>query len=169
MAMANPMWQWQTSIQAQFRYIKIALAPKVDYVTGTLPRTVEAGDLDGDGKPEMVTVNSISNTLSVFRNLLSDSASIISQLFTTANSDAANSLFTVYPNPASQFTLVKHPVTNTKAQVQLVDIAGRLVRTIIPSKNAAQTKVDVQGLVPGVYKLIWTDGAKTLTRTLLVK
>ena len=147
----------------------IALASKVDYATGSLPRTVVAGDLDGDGKPEMATVNSGSNTLSIFRNLLSDSALIMSRLFTTANSDAANDLFTVYPNPASQFTLVKHPVTNNNAHVQLVDVTGRLVRTIIPGKNAVQTKVDVQGLTPGVYKLLWSDGVRTLTRSLLVK
>lgn len=147
----------------------IALASKVDYATGSLPRTVVAGDLDGDGKPEMATVNSGSNTLSIFRNLLSDSAFIMSRLITAGISDADNDLFTVYPNPASQFTLVKHPVTNNNAHVQLVDVTGRLVRTIIAGKNAVQTKVVVQGLVPGVYKLVWSDGARTLTRTLLIE
>ena len=41
---------------------------KVDFTTGTTPRGVAIGDLDGDGKPDLAVTNASSATLSMFRN-----------------------------------------------------------------------------------------------------
>ena len=46
----------------------ISFATKVDYATGSSPRSVAIGDLDGDGKPDLAVANDVSNTVSVFRN-----------------------------------------------------------------------------------------------------
>ena len=45
-----------------------SFATKVDFTTGAGPAFVNIGDLDGDGKPEVVIANSGSNTVSVLRN-----------------------------------------------------------------------------------------------------
>jgi hypothetical protein len=42
--------------------------PKVDFTTGTNPRSVAIGDIDGDGKPDLAIANYSSNTVSVLRN-----------------------------------------------------------------------------------------------------
>ncbi len=42
--------------------------PKVDFATGALPYGVATGDLDGDGKADLVTANFNDNTISVLRN-----------------------------------------------------------------------------------------------------
>ncbi len=42
--------------------------PKFDIGTGTLPYAVAFGDLDNDGKPDMIVCNTGSNTISVYRN-----------------------------------------------------------------------------------------------------
>ncbi len=46
----------------------ISFAAKVEFGTGASPKSVSIGDIDGDGKPDLVVTNSGSNTVSVFRN-----------------------------------------------------------------------------------------------------
>ena len=45
-----------------------SFAMKVDYTTETFPQSVAIGDLDGDGKPDLVVAN-YGNTVSVLRNI----------------------------------------------------------------------------------------------------
>ncbi len=46
----------------------ISFAAKIDFAAGDWPNHVQLGDLDGDGKMEMVVVNGNSSNMSVFRN-----------------------------------------------------------------------------------------------------
>ncbi|MCX6132220.1 MAG: FG-GAP-like repeat-containing protein [Ignavibacteriales bacterium] len=46
----------------------VAFASKLDIATGTTPLYLAIGDIDGDGKPDLVVPNYGSNTMSVFRN-----------------------------------------------------------------------------------------------------
>ncbi len=67
-------------------------SPKVDFATSSAPIKVKVCDIDGDGKPDVIVVNSTSNTISVYRNI-STSGSI------TAASFAAKVDFTTNPSP----------------------------------------------------------------------
>lgn len=46
----------------------LSFASKIDYNTGIEPSSVAIGDLDGDGKPELIITNYSSSFISVFRN-----------------------------------------------------------------------------------------------------
>jgi FG-GAP-like repeat/Secretion system C-terminal sorting domain/Bacterial Ig-like domain (group 2) len=59
-----------------------SLATKVDFATGAVPCNVAMGDIDGDSKPDLITANYNSNTVSVLRNIAS-SGSFTSGSFAT--------------------------------------------------------------------------------------
>ncbi len=46
----------------------VSFATKVDFTTGLFPISVAIGDVDGDGKPDIVVTNYSSGSISVFRN-----------------------------------------------------------------------------------------------------
>jgi hypothetical protein len=49
-----------------------SFASKVDFTTGNYDTYASVADLDGDGKPELVAVNTILNTVSILRNKIAD-------------------------------------------------------------------------------------------------
>ena len=46
----------------------VTLAAQTDFATGSQPVSVTAADLNGDGKPDLIVANVISNTVSVLLN-----------------------------------------------------------------------------------------------------
>jgi hypothetical protein len=46
-----------------------SFAPKVDFPSGKGPSCIASGDMDGDGKPDIISVNDTSNTVAVLRNV----------------------------------------------------------------------------------------------------
>ena len=59
-----------------------SFAAKVDFATGSGPRSVSIGDINGDGKPDLAVANSTGPSVSVFRNT-STSGTITSGSFAT--------------------------------------------------------------------------------------
>src|SRR5215203_2015265 len=55
-------------ISAKTTAQSITYKPKLDFATGGDPYINAIGDIDGDGKPDIVVANSTSNTISVLRN-----------------------------------------------------------------------------------------------------
>ena len=60
----------------------LTLSAKVDFTTGTSPRSAAIGDIDGDGKSDLILANNNSNTMSVYRNT-STSGTIDANSFAT--------------------------------------------------------------------------------------
>lgn len=60
----------------------ISFASKLDYTTGSYPRSIALGDLNGDGKLDMAIANNNSRSVSIFRN-----TSVIGTISFTAKVD----------------------------------------------------------------------------------
>lgn len=74
----------------------------------------------------------------------------------------------VYPNPAQNYLVIEHPATSKSAYIQCIDISGRIVKTVSVKRNETKTKLDSENLSGGVYKISWTDGTNSLSRTIMI-
>lgn len=62
-----------------------SLAARLDFATGSNPYGVAIGDLDGDGRPDIVVANSGGQTLSIYRNVTPSRPFITSQPVSSTN------------------------------------------------------------------------------------
>ncbi len=75
----------------------------------------------------------------------------------------------LYPNPVIYgFTYVSIPDAGSNSEFQVLDMAGKAMKTQLVDAGLSQVRVDMSGLLPGVYKLIWTNGSKSAFQTVLV-
>jgi hypothetical protein len=86
------------------------------------------------------------------------------------NPGSNNSLeLLVSPNPSEDEILITHPSSFKNTSLRFVDILGREIKMLTPLRNSRQTRTNVKTFMPGIYRIIWTDGTRILTRTLMVK
>ncbi|TRX71719.1 T9SS type A sorting domain-containing protein [Carboxylicivirga sp. M1479] len=88
------------------------------------------------------------------------------KVVSTPASLAENALrIELYPNPVSDFLILKGVDMDKKHFISLFDAKGRLV-----SKNELQTsKIDVSSLSPGSYYLLLTNNNQVVFKNLLIK
>jgi hypothetical protein len=75
----------------------------------------------------------------------------------------------LYPNPVIYgFTYVTVPDPGSNSQFQVLDMVGKVMKTELVDAGTPQARVDMSGLIPGVYKLVWSNGSKYAYQTVLV-
>jgi len=74
----------------------------------------------------------------------------------------------LYPNPAIGRIFVTVPATWLPSRFLLADAAGQVVLTVPVSPGVQQVIIPVGRFNKGVYKLMWTNGQNTATRTILI-
>lgn len=136
----------------------IALQSAANYSTGTDPVRVVAGDLNGDGKPDLVTANRLTNLftsrggLYILYNLLAETPATPEE----PAEEASRLTVTAGPNPFTTSITVKVQTAVEKVKLQLVDRNGVIVQTWEYATLPAGASVNVTrpGLQPGIYYLV---------------
>ncbi|MEP6724194.1 MAG: T9SS type A sorting domain-containing protein [Bacteroidota bacterium] len=81
----------------------------------------------------------------------------------------ANSLvFTLSPNPTSEFVLIKMPPVTKIANIKLIDMSGRMVQKFLVQASITQIKLNLKGLTAGSYKIVFDDGTNIIVKTLII-
>jgi hypothetical protein len=75
----------------------------------------------------------------------------------------------VYPNPVKYgFFLVDLPDISKASQFRLTDLNGRVIQKITVPAGQAQLRINVPGVIPGTYSLLWTNGVRTAVVIVLI-
>jgi len=76
---------------------------------------------------------------------------------------------TVGPNPAHGYVFVNHAATTNPATISLVDQSGRVIRSMQVSHLSSRTRLELEGVQPGAYTIVWKGDNTTLSRIVIVQ
>ncbi|WP_276481256.1 FG-GAP-like repeat-containing protein [Paraflavitalea pollutisoli] len=73
------------------------------------------------------------------------------------------------PNPATDFVVVQHAVSDGKAMIRIVDMHGKTIRSVRIGANQLQTRLPLAGIPKGPYTLALEQGGERLSQLLIVR
>ena len=141
---------------------KILFAPRIDYRIATQPGYVGAGDMDGDGKPEVIVLT--NNTALVFRNTVSTAGVVLPTVSTSAASSITSTTATlngtVNPNGVATTTWFEWGTSTT-----LATYSATPTQSIGKGSSSVSISAALTGLVLGStynYRAVGQDSAGTV-------
>ena len=144
-------------------------APKVDFTTATGSFGIAVCDIDGDGKPDIVFTNFVSNTVSVLRNTVTASTEVDDN---NLNKPISYALRQNFPNPFNPTTSISFALpTRSFVSLKVFDVLGREVSTIVCGELQAGTYTrqwNAANLASGVYFYRLQAGTYSDTKKLLL-
>ena len=115
----------------------VSFAAKQDFTTGSGPRSVSIGDLDGDGKPDLAVANSNSNSVSVLKN--TEGALTMTSPSATSIVSGATVNIAFTSTMASTYTWIATDNPNTSGESLTIQNSSTLSNTIINNTASVQT------------------------------
>ena len=76
-------------------------------------------------------------------------------------SSSINNSVSIYPNPASTFITIKHPIAVAKTVIEVLSLDGRKISAFTPKVASTQSVVNVSKLLPGSYLLRFKNSEAT--------
>jgi hypothetical protein len=116
---------------------------EVDYGVGRNPNGMAVADVNQDGKPDVVTANSLSKDVSVLLNIGSPPVSFVPP----PPMEAANIQIRAWPSPFQASTHIEYVLARpSQIQASIQDVTGRLIRIVETGLS-----------LPGAHAFLW-DG-----------
>ncbi|MBC7628453.1 T9SS type A sorting domain-containing protein [Ferruginibacter sp.] len=84
-------------------------------------------------------------------------------------SSVDNALITIFPNPAKAVVFVNLPVLTTDSKIKISDMAGRILQTIVVKKATSQIKLTTGNLPAGIYKFIYDDEEREVSKMMVIR
>jgi hypothetical protein len=104
-------------------------------------------------------------------SLIKKTSSCVSSTVDDLNAQAGTNLITNYPNPFQVSTTIKFESMGGHTLVQVFDVAGRLIKTLIDAETSIGTHTvsfENQGYGTGVYYARLQNGALQQVRAMLL-
>jgi len=125
--------------------------------------TMQAYDLNGDGKPEYLTGNALGG-LQMFSDVLWDSSNVLA-----VHDLRPDNNIMIYPNPAhGQFLCINQVGDWKNVQAELYNVLGERI-AVRYSASSNQLVFSTDGLSPGLYILHIAAGEQTINAKVLVQ
>ncbi|HSC52868.1 MAG TPA: DUF5018 domain-containing protein [Phnomibacter sp.] len=71
----------------------------------------------------------------------------------------------VYPNPAHASLQIEHALVNQKGVAQLLNLEGKVIRTVLLAAQSRTSTFNLTGIAPGMYMLrVETDGVSVMQK-----
>ena len=164
----NPLLQWQTANDGIISYYALERETSDN-------QFVVIATISPNGNDSIVHSYSFSDAghdpgINHYRLRMQDTTATYNYSSTIAVQPPGKAtILGIYPNPVIYgFTYVTVPDPSGNSLFQVLDMAGKAMKSQPVDAGIPQIRVDMSGLMPGVYKLIWTNGSKSAWQTVLV-
>jgi hypothetical protein len=162
----KPLLQWTTINDAGVAYY--AIERSVDSLEFNDIATVPSDSTGNIDYTYNFTDSAPKDGINYYRLKIQDTTAAFSYSPTVAV-QLLSTTMPVYPNPVKYgFFLVDLPDISKASQLRLTDQNGRVIQTISVPAGVTQRRINVPGLVPGTYSLLWTNGIRTAIDIVLI-
>lgn len=115
----------------------ISFATKIDFNVSTTPNFIAIGDIDLDGRPDIIAANQGSNTFSLLRNQNSDPKITSLTSATICNGDTV--IIPISSNIPATYTWIANDNPNTTGESLTIQTGDTLLNTITNNTSVVQT------------------------------
>jgi FG-GAP-like repeat/IPT/TIG domain len=162
----KPLLQWTTINDAGVAYY--AVERSIDSLQFTDIGTVASDSTGNINYTYNFTDSAPRDGINYYRLKIQDTTAAFSYSATVAVQPLSTTM-PVYPNPVKYgFFLVDLPDISKTSQFRLSDLNGRVIQTLSVPAGVAQQRINVPGLIPGTYSLLWTNGIRTVCDIVLI-
>lgn len=126
------------------------------------------GAVDAEQKAAYLYIDSARMTGNSFYRLRMidvDGAVTLSYIVGTNGKDLL--ALSVFPNPARTIATIHHPAAKANGKLLLMNVSGMPVKELTLPEDAVVTTMDVSGLSPGLYYVVFVSGDFKIARTVV--